>query len=337
MKQHLRRFGALAAFVAMMASFAPASAGGTAVTLTPNSTSTSPQEVNITWTSSGAYTPGGTIVVTAAPAFTSINNCAVPTTDLDNDATPDGSVTATTTGSATYSLTATTTLTAMSLCLRFTFPATPDNYTISFLSSNPVDFGSAILYANGGNLVTVTGTVPSQIDFAIRNGADTADTNTCALGTLSLASTSTCNYRLRIATNAANGFQAQIKANQDFGTGSATMTNVVNDGAQPAVGTEAYGLSLIVGATEGGRNTSTLLFTEPVVENNPAGFTFGTDPSPVPTSSAQNFISYGAAFQAGAAPSPTTTSLVEHAASITAGTAAGLYSQVVTYTVTGSF
>jgi len=340
MKEHLRRYGALVAFVAMMASFSPASAGGVTVTLNPSLSSTSPQDVQIQWTASGQYVTGTTVTVTADPTFTSIrDNCGGTTdSDLNNDSVADGSVTATTTNSATYTVTTSTGATlTMNLCLTFAFSTSSRSYAISILSSNPVDFGSTALNSNGGNTVLVTGTVPSSLAFSIRNRQDTADTNVCPFGVLSISSTSTCNYRLRISTNAANGFQVKILANHDFATGNATMTNVVNDGPMPTAGTESYGLTQVVGAETGGRNTTTLLFTNPIVVNNPPGYTFGTNPSPVPTTVAQNFISYGAAFQAGNPPSVTTTSFVEHGVAISAGTAAGLYTQLVTYTLTGSF
>ncbi|MBU1349101.1 hypothetical protein KJ781_03460 [Patescibacteria group bacterium] len=340
MKNFLKRFATIAAFIATMATLTPATAGGVAITLTPSSSSTSPQDVTIAWTSTAQYATGTTITVTTDPAFTSIRDNCSGTVDIDlnDDATADGSITATTTNSATFTVTTSTGADqTMSLCLQFAFGATARNYSVTIISSNPVDFGSALLYANGGNQVTVSATVPATLSFAIRDAGDTTDTNTCALGSLGLSSTSTCAYRLRIATNASNGFQASIQANQVLGTGSATMTNVVNDGAQPVAGTERYGIARVQAATEGGRNTTTLAFTEPIVENNPALFTFGTDPSPVPTSTSQSFISYNAAFQTGGAASVTTTSFVEHAASISAGTSAGYYSQVVTYTVTGSY
>lgn len=333
------RLVAFAALAVLIITASPTTAAGVAVTVTPTASSATPQNIQLQWTASSQYTTGTTITVTTSPAFASItDNCTSTESDLNDDGNYDGSITSTSTGSATFTVTSSTAgdLT-MNLCLRYAFGTTSTNYSISMLSSNPVDFGSALFYANGGNQVTVTAIVPATLEFSIRNATDTADTQTCALGTLSLSSTSTCAYRLRVATNAANGFQAQLRANNDFGTGNATMTNVVNDGSQPSAGTELYGLSRVVAATTGGRNTSTGAFTEAATENNPAGFTFGTDPSPVPTSSAQSIFSYGAAFQTGPPPSATTTHLVEHAASISAGTAAGSYSQVVTYTVTGSF
>jgi hypothetical protein len=335
----LLRLMAFSALVTMVITTAPTSAAGVNLTLTPTASSSSPQNIQMQWTASGQYVTGTTITVTTSPSFVSItDSCTSTEIDLNNDGNSDGSITATSTNTATYTVTTSTGATlTMNLCLQYAFSASATNYALSFLSSNPVDFGSALFYANGGNQVTVTATVPASLDFSIRNSGDTANTNTCALGTLSLSATSTCAYRLRVATNAANGFQTQIQANHDFGTGAATMTNVVNDGSQPSAGTELYGITLFQSASVGGRNTSTGLFTEAAVENNPALFTFGTDPSPIPTSSAQNFLSYGSAFQTGNAPSNTSTNLVMHGASISAGTAAGSYSQVVTYTVTGSF
>ena len=344
MKKHLRHFFALGTIVALLASFAPATAGGVAVTLTPSSSSSATEEVTISWTASGEYVTGTTITFTTLDPFASItDSCGgSPDLDLNDDATPNGTFgQATTTASATFTVSTSTgfggsTDLTMALCLVLELPTGAENYSISLLSSNPVDFGSALFYANGGNTVAVSATVPATLSFAIRNAADSSTINTCALGTLGTTATSTCSYRLRIATNASNGFSSTVAANQDFGTGSATMTNVVDDGTDPVAGTELYGFGYIVAATEGGRNTSTQAYTEAAVENAPTGFTFNADPTAVPTSS-KSFISYNAPFKTGAASSPTSTTYVEHAASIHDATPAGAYSQTVTYTVTGSY
>lgn len=323
--------------------YSPVTAGGVTITLTPSSSSSSPQEVAITWTSSpsAGYTSGSTVTIQSDTAFTSLAQCSTPTTDLDGNGTTDGSVTGTSTTILTYTLTNHTTSTSNSLCVELTFPSTALNYGISMAANTStgglIDFGAALFYANGGNQVTVTMDVNANLSFSIKNEADSALVNTCDLSTLTSAATSTCNYRLRIATNAESGFQAQVVADQELGTGSATMTTVTNDGGGFTPGTEAYGFGRIVGATEGGRNTTTLAFTEPVVEDATTNFTFQTDPSPVPTSTATNIISYGAQFQTGNAPSTTSTTLVEHEAAISNGTAAGNYTQVLTYTVTATF
>lgn len=220
---------------------------------------------------------------------------------------------------------------------------TPTNYSIAILATTgtssftTTDFGAALYYVLGGNQVLVSATVPATLAFSIRNSADSANTNVCQLGTLSLSSVSTCTYRLRIATNAANGFTTTIQADKDFATPTfATMTVIANDTSFVA-GTEAYGIQVLTAATVGGRQSTSSAFTEPIVESSFATTTFNVDASPVPTSSAGIIISFPRSFQTGAAPSTTSTSAVTHAAAIGGGTPTGNYSQTVTYRVTGSF
>jgi len=324
----------LAAMAAgLLFSAVPVGAAGVTVTLTPSSSSSSPQDVAIAWTGSAVYGTGSTVTITTSPAFTSIATGTTITTDLDGDLTPDGVLTSTSTNSAVYTLSATTTLNTNTLHLLFTFPSTAQNYSISVFSSNPVDIGSALLYANSGNLVTVTAQVPAILAFAIRNSADSANTNVCNLGTLTSAASSTCEYRLKIGTNATNGFTTSILANHDLATGYATMTQVV-DNAASAPGSEQYGLELF-GATVGGRDGSGG-YTGAITEANAVGFTFQTDNSPVPTST-QSFLTYSSSFDSGTSPDLTKTTLVKHFANIHTGTPAGSYSQVVTYTVTATF
>lgn len=324
----------------------PVGASGVTVTLSPSSSSASPQAVTMQWVRSVAstYATGTTITISILSPSVSTSTFSVSSTsaiDLDQSGADDTTFTSTSTDSqVNITLTVATTTaasTTFAVPLTFTFDATAANYSFAVFTSDPTDFGAALFYANGGNEVAVTANVPASLSFAIRNAADSADTNACALGTLSTGAVSTCSYRLRIATNAASGFTSTILADQDLATGSATMTAVTDNGAF-AAGTEAYGIQTLTGATEGGRATSTGLFTEPAVEAAPVGFTFDVDASPVPTSSAQTFISYTAsAFNTGAAPSTTSTSLVTHAAAINSGTAAGNYTQTITYTVTATY
>ncbi|MFA4954984.1 MAG: hypothetical protein WC641_06765 [Patescibacteria group bacterium] len=324
----------LAAMAAgLLFSSVPVGAAGVTVTLTPSSSSSSPQDVAIAWTGSAVYATGTTITITTSPAFTSIATGTTQTLNLDTDGFNDGFLTSTTTNTVVYTIATSTTLTSNILHLLFTFPSTAQNYSISVFSSNPVDIGSALLYANSGNLVTVTAQVPAILAFAIRNSADSANTNVCNLGTLTSAASSTCGYRLKIGTNATNGFTASIAANRDLATGYATMTQVV-DNAASAPGSEQYGLELF-GATEGGRDGSNG-YTGAVTEANVVGFTFQTDNSPVPTST-KNFVTYTSSYDSGTSPDLTNTTLVKHFANIHTGTPAGNYSQVVTYTVTATF
>lgn len=339
-----KRIGSIIALFGLLSFVSPVVAGGVTVTLTPNSGSSTNPDVVVKWVRSSAttYVTGTTIVLTISPNLTTVVS-STAALDIDSNGSADTDFTSSSTAAGVTTITWTVVTTTNSVSTfyatttDFLYPAGAQNYSVALLTSNPVDFGAALFYANGGNQVTVSATVPASLDFSIRNPADTANTNVCALGTLSTSATSTCGYRLRIGTNAANGFTTQVQANQDLGSGSATLTNVNDDGSQPSAGTEAYGITYFVAAQTGGRNTTTGNFTNAAYEATSTGFGFSTDPTPVPTTTAKNILTYGAAFQTGLAPSTTSTSLVEHAASISAGTPAGAYSQVLTYTVTGSF
>jgi len=347
MMKFFTRISLLAMMLNVVGGIQPVGAAGVVVTVTPSSSSTSPQAVTTYWTrtSPTTYVTGTTLTVSIYTTSVSTSTYSVSSTsaiDLDQDGSTDTTFTSTSTDSQvniTFTVATTTAAsTTFAIPTTFTFGTSPANYSFAIFASSPLDFGAALFYANGGNQVSVTANVPATLAFVIRNSADTADTNACALGTLSSTLVSTCSYRLRVtATNAANGFTSTILADHDLGSGSATMTSI-GDNVAFAAGTEAYGIQTLTGATQGGRATSTGLFTQPVVEASPAGFTFDTDSSPVPTSSAQTFISYSSGpFTAGAAPSTTATTLVTHAAAISAGTPAGNYAQTITYTVTASY
>lgn len=346
MQKFFSRISVLALLLNSFAGIHPVGASGVVVTLSPSSSSTSPQLVTSTFvrTAATTYTTGTVItlsIVTPSAATTTYSVSSTSAFDLDQNGFDDTTFTSTSTDSQvniTFTVVTTTqSSTTFAIPVTLTFGATAANYSFAIFTSNPVDFGAALFYANGGNQVSVTANVPATLSFVIRNAGDTADTNACALGTLSTASVSTCSYRLRIATNAASGFTSTILADHDLGSGSATMTNI-GDNTAFAAGTESYGIQVLTGATEGGRASSTGLYTEPVTEASSTGFTFSADSSPVPTSTALTFISYsGGSFSTGAAASPTSTSLVTHAAAISGGTSAGNYSQTVTYTVTATY
>lgn len=321
-----------------------AHASGVNVTLTPSSSSNANVStfVDMQWQPSGLYATGTVLQVDLSPGFSSVDFLVGSTTNIGNGGVAQVTATSVTQVLLTVVTSTNSFAASSSLAVPVTFDATPQNYSFSILTSSstdpstPTDFGSALFYANGGNQVTVTAAVPATLSFAIRTADDTANTNSCALGVLSTAATSTCSYRLRISTNAAGGFTASLLANHDLATGDATMTDVTNGGSANA-GTEGYGISDFQGASSGGHNVSTGLFDQPVATGTDAGFDFDTLPTPVPTSTAQTIESYSNSFDAGASPSLTTTSLVTHFANIDGGTAAGNYSQIVTYTVTASY
>lgn len=330
----------------------PSIAGGVTVSLsdgvgTADAGDGSQTEVTTSWTSSGFYTTGTYLTLSISPSATStLIECGTPDYTFANTGDISRVTSSWSATDAVYQFVQNVaTGTTGSVCVSYGMStSTPTNYSIAVYVStstsgvfSTTDFGAALYYVLGGNQVEVSATVPSAISFSIRNSADTGTTNVCELGTLSLSTVETCTYRLRIATNAANGFTATLQADDDFNdSGAATMTAITNDTAFVA-GTEAYGIQSLVGATLGGRQSTSSVFTDPVIESSFSTTTFDTDASPVPTSSAGIIISFPRPFQTGAAPSTTTTSAITHAAAMGAGTAAGSYGQTVTYRVTGSF
>src|SRR3989338_6387250 len=348
----LRSAGLIASLILSLAQF-PAVAGGVVVTLsdltgTVDAGNGGNTEITTSWTSSGIYATNSALTITISPAVQdTILNCATfdckfnpAAVGCDFSFTTSTMTSSTATGVFTQSV---PTSTAGSLCALYPISATSvTNYSIAILTSTSTyDFGAALYYVLGANQVTISATVPATLSFAIRNSADTANTNTCALGVLSTTAISSCSYRLRIATNASNGFNSTILADADLNSsGNATMTNIVNDTVF-AAGTEACGISPLTAATRGVRSTASSLFVAGMVESGGAGYTtttFDTDSSPVPTTTGSVLFVYAtSAVNPAAAPSLTDTTLVTHSAAINAGTETGNYTQTVTYRVTGSF
>jgi hypothetical protein len=351
MKSFLLRLALFTGAFVLFASQLPADAAGVSVTLSDGSGTLDAgnggqTEITTSWTTSGFYTTGTWLTLTLSPAATStLVECGTQDYTFANTGDISRVTSSWSNTDAVYNFVQNAaTGTAGAVCVSFGMTSTtPTNYSIAMLATTSTtsftttDFGASLYYVLGGNQVLVSATVPASLSFSIRNSGDTANTNVCQLGTLSISAVNTCTYRLRIATNAANGFITTIQADKSFSTPTfATMTDIVNGGSFVA-GTEAYGISALTAATIGGRQTTSSAFTEPIVEGTFASTTFDNDPSPVPTSTSGILISFPRPFNVGPAPSTTTTSAVTHSAAISAGTAVGSYSQTVTYRVTGSF
>lgn len=172
--------------------------------------------------------------------------------------------------------------------------------------------------------VSVSGTVDASITFAIRTAADDGYTSTCALGTLSTGSVSTCAYRLAVSTNATNGFTTKITSDGDLRTTGGDTIDAIAENGTVTAGVESYGIA-VTGATTG---------------KAPSGGVdeegdFNDDDTPIPTSPT-NIITADAPFEYTVS-TLTSSTLITHRAAISALTPAGVYNQIVTYTVTGSF
>lgn len=347
MKGYIVRLFSFVALVAMAAAMLPANASGVQLThVTPASGEINDADLTagdgyatttFSWTSSGNYSNLDTITVVVSPAPSStanVANCTPVQTTLAGGTGSFGSFSPT---GATWTFSGNAANTSAQICLRLPVSiagdyttATTTNVSMAILSSGAfVDYGAILYYLGGGNDVLVTATVPSTLSFAIVDSATAlVPENTCPLGSLTTGLVATCDYRLKISTNAAGGFTSTITADKELSTPEyATMTNIAEDGTVTA-GVEGYGIA-VTGATVGGRDSSTGLFDQPVVEEGD----YADDDTPVPTST-DAFISYTDGFWSSTTQS---TTLVEHKAAISPVTPAGFYSQTVTYTVTGSF
>ena len=351
MNKYYLRIVSFMALFAMAIALLPANASGIVLTSTSPSngeidsaTASGRAEVQVTWDPAQQYLSGETVTVAvswsdgSAPSSTELlADCATPETTLFG---ANGSFTAfNSDGTAVFTFSADTAADPAADALCFAVPVTTDvagtlaqeNFSVAILTNGAdSDFGATMFYVNGGNDVTVTGLVTATLAFSITDPADqnTALTNnTCALGTLTQAAVSDCSYRLKVETNATNGFDATIQAATDLGSGAATLTNIAEDGTVTA-GIEGYGMQFAP-ATAGGRNAGTGAYDQPAVAQGD----FTDDDTPVPTSPT-SLVSYDDGFRVAALAD---TSLVTHVAAISGGTPAGYYTQEVTYRVTGNF
>lgn len=217
--------------------------------------------------------------------------------------------------------------------------ATAGNYQQSIYTSH--DSGAFLYYVGNGNDVVIRGRVENTLAFVIRDAADTADQanvdglavgpNLCQLTPDPMATTtvSTCDYRLKVTTNAQNGYAVSYASSaNNFTNGTHVMTNAAAGGVDVVAGTEAYGAVLAEGASSVVGSTVT------------RGATFtgtATDTFPVDATTASEMYSVSGSNSPAVSADTTNTALVTHEAAIEAGTPAGIYTQTVTYTVTATF
>lgn len=191
------------------------------------------------------------------------------------------------------------------------------------------DYGAAFQYVGSANQVTVRAVVPITLSFAIRNAADTANTNSCDMGNLSVSAVGSCAYRLKVATNAENGYTINTVTTGNFTNGTNNFVNAAlgTSGTPQTAGIELYGARINKGSITGVGGTTIL--------------------APVYDAGSSNNVSYvntsvAALVTADKPNNPASTdlintTLVTHEASINTSTAAGIYTQKVTYTITPSF
>jgi hypothetical protein len=345
MNKYYLKLTSFVALFAMCVALMPANAGG--VTLTPGDAEIDSgdvtagfAEVTASWTSASDYAASDIIRVsvtwsntTGIPqhgSSTNLGQCAAATV-FDGGATY-GTMTS---DSAEIILSAPLASgNSADICVRVPVQDGADlytaNFSLSILTSNAdADYGATEFYVNGGNDVLVDASVQPTLEFAIVDSTNATDeTHECHLGTLDIGLVSDCDYRLRVSTNAQNGFQVQLASDKQLSTDSyATITDIGVSGTVTA-GVEGYGIA-VVGASTGGHD-GLGVYGEPITVDG----SYATADNTVPQS-ATNFVSFGDAFQGTGALANST--LVTHRAAMDAGTLVGYYQHTVTYTVTATF
>lgn len=336
----MRKIVVLTIFAMLLSMVPVANAGGVDVSVTAGTdaevAANTATTVGLSWQTTAEYATGSTIIITYDDAY---QDNSLGNADVSLNSGSATAVVATASNTVTFTLTApvvsNTTLT-VSFDDNFSSPTTAGNYAF-FMTAADEDFGGAFQYVEDDNDVTVTAKVATTLEFAIRNAADDADTNSCDLGTLDTSSVSTCQYRLKVTTNASDGYDVSFKVDGDLRKGSdaeaADVDNIDSDdvvsGSAPiGAGTESYGVLLDAGdATVG-----TVSEADPYQNTNHQPF--GYDVAYV---AADDFYSSDGPNIPADTADTTNTALVTHAATIDAETAAGNYAQEVKYYVTANF
>lgn len=167
------------------------------------------------------------------------------------------------------------------------------------------------------------------LTFAIRNTDETADTNVCALGTLSTVSVANCSYRIKVGTSTAAGFQIGLWADDYLNQSNPAIDidDVIEDDAVES-GVESYGIVIVPPTSAGINGTATAW-----VEQNP----FNDDDTPIPIGEANMdviFASNGTQdVNMNGSGDTDGTILVTHKAAISTATQAGNYDQVVIFII----
>jgi hypothetical protein len=322
-------------FIASIFSFTllQVEAAGVAVTVTPSNAAVSSTGTNtLAFTASSAIPVTAKITVLYPSSYTgtltaasfSINGAA-PTSAVISTVAATSQIQAVLTPSATIPAS-----TAVSIVITgLTKPAVIGNYSFTAYSSKG-DYGAVLQYVGEANVVQISAFVPLNLSFVIRDAGDTVNTNTCDMGLLSTTTVGECSYRLKIGTNATNGYTVSVATSGDFTNGSKSFVNAAAGTAGTAIvaGTEMYGVNATGGA----------------ISSNPTGITLA-NPYSTTASNVVNYVNTAPALLATSTGSnaplatadTTNTVLIKHKAAINANTGAGLYTQTATYTVTALF
>lgn len=308
----------------------PSSAQGATITLSPSTVAVSTATtVTLSLTTTAAVPVGGTIqVARPTSGYTGTGSLAVSAGAI-------GATTNTTSGTDTlHTATVSTQIPAGALTITvsgLTSAATAGNYSFRVFTSAG-NYGGAFQYVGQANVVTVRARVTASLAFVIRNSADTADSNTCDMGDLTVSTVGTCSYRLKVTTNARSGYSVNVQTSGNFSNGSDTFANAAagtggTGGTNITAGTETYGALITPGSITGSGGSVSLASAYNAGATNDVSYV-NTSSATLLTANKPNNP---------ATTDTTNTTLVRHDAATSGSTPAGLYTQTVTYTVSPSF
>jgi hypothetical protein len=306
-------------------------AAGITTTVTPSSqVVSSSANIVLSFTPATPITNGSTITIitpTGYTGFSTLVDADVAVTGTNITSSTETFANPNITSTLTTSANVTTPVTITISNAKLTTASTAGNYSFGIITSVG-DFGAVLQYVGQANVVNVTGIVAPTLSFVIRNATDTANTNVCNLGTLTTTAVNDCQYRLKIGTNAQNGYVVQSVTTGNFTNGSNIITNAAPGaaGTNITAGNEFYGVRIAPGVVSTGSISVPTAFDAGAT--NFVNYSHNTNQT-VLTSTGRN--------NPGASGDTTNTSLFTHRGAINSVTAAGLYTQTITYTVTPSF
>jgi hypothetical protein len=308
-----------------------ANAAGVTPTITPGSQTVSTSaNVTLSFTPVTPITSGSTITVGIPAGYTGgasllDADIAVTGTNITSSVESGFSATGFTSTLTTSSSVTTAVTIVIGATNRLTTPVAAGNYPFT-ISTSVGDSGANFQYVGQANVVLVRAVVPVSLSFAIRNSGDTANTNTCDMGTLSVASVGSCSYRLKVGSNAAS-YAVSVATSGNFTNGAYTFANAAPGaaGTNIVAGTERYGAIITPGTATNG---SVALA---------APYSAGANRVSYVNPTAATLLTVTGQNNPGVSGDVTNTSLVTHNAATSSTTAAGLYTQTVTYTVLPTF
>lgn len=291
-------------------------------------------EFRVSWTPTAQYNAGSQMIFMILPTASStasLRNCSDPSVKFDDEGDyGGGSFTHFDHDRAVFTLSSSTNPIPGLGTICIQVPVGHGAVQVFSLSmytvGNVFNFGEPPFYLNDSGDVNVFGVRPSYLEFNIYDSSLSGLSHTCAFGTVVPNVTSTCAYRLRIVSNAVQGFVVQMQADAPLNAGYATITQ---SGYQYPTG-EAYGMQTLTIPSFGGRNPLSGAYTEAGIANA----SYQNPWAPIPFSSATTVMSYTGGFYG---TSTLSTPLFTHGLYVTGATPSGSYQQNVTFIITPTF